>query len=77
MGHDNEYKQNLFTPGSNILVTDITSLKTIKENTVILITAWNFYKEILEKIQLKLKEYNITFPIEICNIKTLESTHVN
>lgn len=74
---DNEYKQNLFTPGSNILVTDITSLKTIKENTVILITAWNFYKEILEKIQLKLKEYNITFPIEICNIKTLESTHVN
>lgn len=74
---ENKLKQNLFTPGSNILITDITSLKTINKDTVILITAWNFYKEILEKIQLKLKEYNITFPVEICNIKTLETQLIN
>lgn len=71
---ENVFKQNLFTPGTNILVTDINSLKTIDKDTVILITAWNFYNEIVEKIKLKLKEYNITFPIEICNIKTLETT---
>lgn len=74
---ENKLKQNLFTPGSNILITDITSLKTINKDTVIIVMAWNFYKEILEKIQLKLKEYNITFPVEICNIKTLESIIIN
>lgn len=74
---ENKLKQHLFTPGGNILISDITSLKTINKNTVIIVMAWNFYKEILEKIQLKLKEYNITFPIEICNIKTLESKFIN
>jgi nucleoside-diphosphate-sugar epimerase/SAM-dependent methyltransferase len=74
---ENKLKQHLFTPGSNILITDITSLKTINKDTVILITAWNFYNEILEKIKIKLKEYNIIFPVEICNIKTLESILIN
>jgi len=74
---ENKLKQNLFTPGSNILITDITSLKTIDKNTVIVVMAWNFYKEIIEKIQLKLNEYSITFPIEICNIKTLETIVIN
>lgn len=70
---ENKLKQGLFTPGSNIIITDTSSLKTINKDTVILITAWNFYKEILEKIQLKLKEYNITYKIEICDIKTLKT----
>ena len=74
---ENQLKQNLFTPGSNILITDITSLKTINKNTVIVIMAWNFYNEILEKIKLKLKEYKIVFPVKICNIKTLETQIVN
>ena len=74
---ENKLKQNLFTPGSNILITNITSLKTIEPNTVILITAWNFYNEILEKIKMKLKEYNIVFPVEVCNIKTLKTILIN
>jgi nucleoside-diphosphate-sugar epimerase len=70
---ENHLKQNLYTPGSNIIITDITLLKTLKPNSVILIMAWNFYKEILKKIQLKLIEYNIQFSIEIININTLET----
>lgn len=74
---ENKLKQNLFTPGSNILITNINSLKTINKDTVIVIMASNFYKEILEKIQFKLKEYGITYKIEICNIKTLETIVIN
>lgn len=74
---ENILKQNLYSPGGNILISDITSLKTINKNTVILIMAWNFYKEILEKIQLKLKEYNVKFPIEILNMDTLETQIIN
>ena len=48
---ENKLKQHLFTPGGNILISDITSLKTINKDTVIIVMAWNFYNEIFEKIQ--------------------------
>lgn len=70
---ENKNKQHLFTPGSNILVTDINILKNINQNTIILIMAWNFEEEIIKKIKIKLKEFNITFPVEICNMDTLKT----
>jgi methylation protein EvaC len=74
---ENTLKQNLFTPGSNIIVCPISSLKDISENCVILITAWNFYNEIKQKIQDKLKEYNIKYPVTLLNIDSLEEEVIN
>jgi nucleoside-diphosphate-sugar epimerase/2-polyprenyl-3-methyl-5-hydroxy-6-metoxy-1,4-benzoquinol methylase len=74
---ENTLKQNLFTPGSNILVCPISSLKDISEECVILITAWNFYNEIKEKIQHKLKEFNVKFPVTLLNIDSLEEEVIN
>jgi len=74
---ENPLKIGLFTPGSNILITDFSILKTIEPNTILLIMAWNFEKELIIKIQQKIKEYNILFPIEICNIKTLKTQIIN
>ena len=70
-------KMGLFTPGSNILITDFSILKTINKDTIIMIIAWNFYNEILEKIKIKLKEYKITYKIEILNMDTLKSEIIN
>lgn len=70
-------KQGLFTPGSNILVCPISSLKDIIGECVILVTAWNFYTEIKEKIKSKLEEYNIDYPITLLNIDTLEEERIN
>lgn len=69
---ENALKQNLFTPGSNIIVCGIDELKHVTEDTVIVITAWNFYNEIKEKIKTKLEEYNINYPITLLNIDSLE-----
>jgi nucleoside-diphosphate-sugar epimerase len=74
---ENTLKQNLFTPGSNILVCPISSLKDISEECVILITAWNFYNEIKEKIQHKLKEFNVKFSVTLLNIDSLEEEVIN
>lgn len=74
---ENALKQNLFTPGSNIIVCPISSLKDISEECVILITAWNFYNEIKEKIQHKLKEFNVTFQVTLLNIDSLEEEKIN
>jgi hypothetical protein len=74
---ENKLKQNLLTPGSNILITDFSRLKTIKCNTILILMAWNFELEILEKINKKLQEYNITFPIEVLNINTLKTKVIN
>jgi nucleoside-diphosphate-sugar epimerase/2-polyprenyl-3-methyl-5-hydroxy-6-metoxy-1,4-benzoquinol methylase len=74
---ENPLKQNLFTPGSNILVCSLDSLKDISKNCVILITAWNFYKEIKEKIELKLKELSIMYEVSLLNIDTLEEERIN
>lgn len=74
---ENPMKIGLFTPGSNILITDFSILKTINKDSIIMIIAWNFYNEILEKIKIKLKEYRITFPIEILNMDTLKTQIIN
>jgi nucleoside-diphosphate-sugar epimerase/2-polyprenyl-3-methyl-5-hydroxy-6-metoxy-1,4-benzoquinol methylase len=69
---ENKLKQGLYTPGSHILVGGIDYLKNIESDCVILITAWNFYKEIKEKIIKKVKEYNIKYSVTLLNIDTLE-----
>jgi nucleoside-diphosphate-sugar epimerase/2-polyprenyl-3-methyl-5-hydroxy-6-metoxy-1,4-benzoquinol methylase len=70
-------KQGLFTPGSNILVCSIESLKDITSDCVILITAWNFYNEIKEKIIHKLKELKIKYHVTLLNIDTLDEERIN
>lgn len=74
---ENKLKYNLLTPGSDILINDILSLQNIDKNTIILVIAWNFYEEIKNKIVLKLKEYNILFPVTLLNIYTLEDEVIN
>jgi nucleoside-diphosphate-sugar epimerase/2-polyprenyl-3-methyl-5-hydroxy-6-metoxy-1,4-benzoquinol methylase len=74
---DNYLKQNLFTPGSNIIVLPISSLKDITHDCVILITAWNFYSEIKDKIKRTLVELNVKFPITLLNIDSLEEEIIN
>jgi 2-polyprenyl-3-methyl-5-hydroxy-6-metoxy-1,4-benzoquinol methylase len=73
---ENPLKQNLYTPGSNIIVHDINILKELQDNTVILITAWNFYYEIKHKIINKLKEYDIKTPVTLLNINSLEEEQI-
>lgn len=73
---ENPLKQGLFTPGSNIIVCSLDSLKDISKNCVILITAWNFYKEIKEKIELKLRELSIKYEVSLLNIDTLEEERI-
>jgi hypothetical protein len=48
---ENKLKQGLLTPGSNIMVESIERLNEIRDNTIIIISAWNFYNEIKEKIK--------------------------
>lgn len=74
---ENPLKQNLFTPGSNIIVCPISSLKDVFEGCVIIITAWNFYNEIKEKIQCKLKEFGVKFPVILLDINSLEEEVIN
>jgi len=45
---ENPLKQSLITSGSHIKVFPLEELKNIN-NTVIIITAWNFYEEIKKK----------------------------
>tara|TARA_A100001515_G_scaffold22342_1_gene17018 strand:+ start:590 stop:1804 length:1215 start_codon:yes stop_codon:yes gene_type:complete len=49
---DNELKQNLYTPGTNIIIKPNDFLKQYKEDDRILFIplAWNFYDEIKERI---------------------------
>ena len=49
---DNELKQNLYTPGTNIIIKPNNFLKQYKEDDRILFIplAWNFYDEIKERI---------------------------
>ena len=52
------YKYNLFTPGSNILITSIDSFKDISQNTVIIINTNDSIHQIYNKINNK---KNITY----------------
>jgi 2-polyprenyl-3-methyl-5-hydroxy-6-metoxy-1,4-benzoquinol methylase len=68
---ENPLKQNQYTPGSHIKVVSIDVLKYIDKNTVIIITAWNFYDEIKKKIAAKINEYEIQYDISLLNLNTL------
>ena len=74
---ENKLKQGLLTPGSNIIVCPMSDLKDIYKDCVILITAWNFYKEIKEKIQNKLVELNIKHKVTLLNIDRLTEEIIN
>ena len=50
---DNELKINKFMPGSGIPIVDTKELFN-KKPEVIVIFAWNFSKEIIEKLKLKI-----------------------
>ena len=54
---DNSLKQELYTPGTNILIKSVDHLKTYSEDNKILFIplAWNFYDEIQERI-LKVRD---------------------
>jgi 2-polyprenyl-3-methyl-5-hydroxy-6-metoxy-1,4-benzoquinol methylase len=71
---ENPMKVGLFTPGSNIQVTDLNTLTTIQANTVIIITAWNFYDEIKNKIINHIKNAK---RITLLNINSLDEEIIN
>jgi len=48
---DNELKQGLYTPGSNIPVVHRNFLYTVDPKTVVIVFAWNYYPEICLKIK--------------------------
>ena len=50
---DNSLKQELYTPGTDILIKSVDHLKTYSEDNKILFIplAWNFYEEIRERIK--------------------------
>lgn len=50
---ENTLKQHKLAPGSNIPITDMKYLDNIDDKTLIVISAWNFYDEIKEKIKNK------------------------
>lgn len=66
---ENPLKYGLYTPCSKIQLYNIEYLKNINKDTVILITAWNFYEEI--KIINILNNFNIKSKITLLNINTL------
>jgi SAM-dependent methyltransferase len=55
---DNKLKVGLYTPGSNIKIQEPYILREIKENIVILPLAWNFHKEIKQKVQIYRENYS-------------------
>ena len=68
---ENPLKHNTFTPGSQIPIRGMEVLKDIRDNTVIIVTAWNFYDEIKQKIKDKKTEYAIPYGLCLLNINTL------
>lgn len=69
---ENPLKQGLLTPGSNIPVVPMSFLHTINNKTIIIVSAWNFYKEIREKLISTLQTYSISQPIKLLNINPLQ-----
>jgi hypothetical protein len=60
---DNPLKQGLYTPGSSIGIVGSDVLKTFTEDDKILFVplAWNFFKEIRERIIAKRNNFNDIF----------------
>jgi len=60
---DSLLKQNLFCPGTNIQVRNFSNLEKENEKVLIVIFAWNFAEEIINKIKSISKlDYNIMIP---------------
>lgn len=75
---ENILKCGLLTPGCNIPIRNIDSLKTITEHTLIIISAWNFSKEIKGKIikYLKDNDFPIGFSIKFMNVNPISIEHI-
>jgi len=61
---DNPLKVGLLTPGRDIRVVGPDHLETAGENTVFVILAWNFYEEIMRRIQARrnnARDYYLTY----------------
>jgi len=54
---DNKLKQNKFCPGSKIPIKSIDFIKKYKKNIFIVPLAWNFYKEIKQRV-IKVRKKN-------------------
>lgn len=49
---DNPLKNNLYTPGTDIAITDISILNEFKDKNILFVPlAWNFYEEIVKRIK--------------------------
>lgn len=70
---ENELKQGLYTPGSNIIIESIDKLHTIVDKTVIIISAWNFYNEIKQKIMKNCKNKHC---VKLLNINPIEEDKI-
>lgn len=71
---ENELKQNLYTPGSNIIIKSFDSVY-IDNNTLIVIFAWNFFDEVYKKIDDKFK--NNSNQITVMNINPIQFFNIN
>lgn len=59
---DNPLKQNLYTPGMHIPITNIDELDKLKNDKIAFLPlAWNFFDEIKSKIKLKRNNKNDVF----------------
>ena len=62
---DSELKENTYMPGVKIIVKNIFHINTyINDKIVIIVTAWNFYDEILNRISNFLKLYSLNIQVK-------------
>ena len=60
---DNKFKQNKFCPGNKIPIRSINFLKNYKKNLYFVPLAWNFFKEIKQRVKRSRKNYKDKFII--------------
>lgn len=60
---DNKFKQNKFCPGSKIPIRSLNFLKQYKEDIYLVPLAWNFYKEIKQRVKKTRKKNKDKFII--------------
>ncbi len=65
----NSYKQNKFTPGSRILIKDVSSISTYKPD-IIIILPWNLSKEISNELKF-IKKWNAKLYTIIPEVKRI------
>ncbi len=71
---ENELKQNLYTPGSNIIIKRFEDI-CIETKTLIVVFAWNYFDEVYKKLYDKLHENNNT--IIIMNINPISFLYID